>query len=154
MSPTPDSALADPQQIIADLQQRLAESTAERDEAKRKLKECTAEHDEALEQQTATAEVLQVINASPGNLAPVFDAMLEKAVRLCGGIKGVLWTINGEHARLAASRGLPTEFVTLLREHGERGTNRMLQRVMHGEHLFQFNVSESELYRSGDSLAK
>jgi two-component system, NtrC family, sensor kinase len=110
---------------------------------------------EALEQQTATAEVLQVINASPGELQPVFNSMLEKAIRLCDAVEGVLWVIDGERGRVAAAQGLPAEFVDLLRASGAAGTNPLLQRVSRGEHLIRFlDTAEHELYRSGDQLAK
>jgi GAF domain-containing protein len=93
---------------------------------------------EALEQQTATTEVLQVINSSPGNLPPVFDAILKKAHTLCGAAHGNLWTYDGELFHPVATPGNP-RFAEWLRDHSSvpPGPGTVLERIVRGEAFVQ-----------------
>jgi signal transduction histidine kinase/DNA-binding response OmpR family regulator len=90
-----------------DMAAQLQESYAD---LEKKVEDRTHELTESLEQQTATAEVLQVISSSPGELHPVFEAMLQNAVRICAAKFGNLWVREGDKFRIVAIHGAPQEY--------------------------------------------
>jgi class 3 adenylate cyclase len=133
---------ADLRQTIAELQRQLGERTAERDEA--------------LERETATAEVLQVINDSPGDLAPVFDAMLEKALRLGEATHGHLALYDGELFRTAAVRG-KKELAEWFRQRApwRAATGSTAERIIAGEPIAHIaDVMDDDAYRQGNPVRR
>src|SRR5205085_10116209 len=93
---------------VAVLRRRLAEREAELAAHKTELAA-------ALDRETATSEVLQVINASRGELAPVFDLILKKALHLCAASYGGVSTYDGERFHVAARRGSTPEYLEFMR---------------------------------------
>jgi two-component system NtrC family sensor kinase len=85
----------------------------------------TRERDEALEQQTATSEVLKFISGSPSELKPVFDAILERATRICEAKFGTMWLREGDAFRVVALHNAPPAYE-------ERRRNRLI-------HLFDLH---------------
>ena len=112
---------------------------------------------ESLQQQTATADVLRVISSSPGELEPVFQAMLANATRLCEASYGGMWLCEGDAFRAAGHYGnLPSEFV----ERWRRGTlfqpipNLPMVRAIKTRRPFQVDdLRTSDAYREGYPMA-
>jgi HAMP domain-containing protein len=90
-----------------DMAAKLQESYADLEQ---KVEDRTHELTQALDQQTATSEVLRVISSSPGELGPVFDAMLQNAVRICDAKFGNLWVREGDKFRIVAIHGGSQEY--------------------------------------------
>ena len=98
-----------------DMAGKLQESYAD---LEHKVEQRTHELSEALEQQTATSEVLSVISSSPGELEPVFQAMLVNAIRLCEAQTGNLFLYDGKDFRTAALHGASSEYAETRRRAG------------------------------------
>ena len=102
---------------------------------------------EALEQQTATSEVLRVISSSPGELQPVFQALLENATKLCDASYGVMWLCEGDAFRGAAFHGdLPAAFIEQYGTPFQPSPETALARVA-STHM-PVNIADTHEYRA------
>ncbi len=130
----------------ADLRKQLDRRTRELAKTRKLLKE-------ALEQQRATSEVLQVINSSPVELAPVFDAMLKRAMQLCEAAFGGLWVFEGDRYVAAALCGVPPAYASYLRRTSlVPGPHTAPYRFLNGERsaIQNKDLAAEEAYSTGD----
>jgi len=107
---------------------------------------------QSLEQQTATADVLRVISSSPGELQPVFEAMLDKAMQLCEAAFGGMWTLEAGRYTAVALRGVPQPYAAFLAETTlVPGPGTAPYRFLHGERfVHNIDLASEEAYRAGD----
>jgi GAF domain-containing protein len=120
------------------------------------LRQRTTDLTEALEQQTATSEVLRVISSSAGVLQPVFERVLENATRLCHARFGNLFQLRGDEFQYIASHGVPSVFTVRIKQH-PRGTLRehqytpLARMVRTKKVVHVIDLTEDESYRKRDA---
>ena len=112
---------------------------------------------ESLQQQTATADVLKVISRSAGELRPVFETMLAKAVELCEASFGAMWLVEGEGYRNVAMHGdLPPAYVERWRRgtlHLPKADIPMVRAIRSRETVHTPDMRKEKAYLDGDPLA-
>jgi signal transduction histidine kinase/DNA-binding NarL/FixJ family response regulator len=115
--------------------------------AKMTVAALTRELSAALEQQAATSDVLQVISSSPGELEPVFDAVLANATRLCDASYGAMWLKQGDHFRNVAFHGELSDAYKELWRNATIGPTAPLGRVAHSRKPLQIaDLREDKTY--------
>ena len=126
-------------------------------EKNRALTEAHAQVTEALEQQTATAEILRVISSSPTDVQPVFDAITQSAVRLSGALMGGVYRFDGELLHLVGSFGVNPEALAL---HASRFPTRPSRDIFAGRALLDRamvqvpDVLQDPEYERGQEFAR
>ena len=128
MSARPDGTLEDLEQTIADLRR---------------------ERDEGLAREAALAEVLQVINSSPDDLAAVFDAVLEKATRLCEADGGYFLRYQDGNHTFAAGHGLQPELAAFLSQHSQPPAGSPAALVVQGAPYIHITDLKDDDYQRG-----
>ena len=115
----------------------------------------TRELTELLEQQTATSEVLQVISSSPGDLQPVFDTMLENAVRICDAKFGNIYRWDGDALHHVAALNTPAAFAEARKNAPFRPApiNPVSQMIATKAPIHFDDAMETEAYLTGDPVA-
>ena len=120
------------------------------------LRQSTGDLTESLEQQTATSEVLQVISSSPGDLEPVFAAMLEKAVRICDAKFGNIYRWDGKTLKVVAMHNTPRAFAEFRRRTPYRPSSGYIGRMVATKkvvHIVDAAVGEPYTSRASATVA-
>ena len=119
------------------------------------LRQRTADLSESLQQQTATSEVLKVISSSPGELAPVFEAILANAIQICGAKFGNLFLCEGDAYRISAYHNTPPALIEFFRRAPIRpGPTLPISRAAKERRPVQsMDVTTEQFYVDGDSVA-
>lgn len=123
---------------------------------KRELAECRAERDQAMAQQAATGNILGVINASRGDLAPVFTTILDNALDLCEAAFGFVTTYDGDRFECVAQRGVPDSLAAYFSKGMDQPRPGDAHwRLIAGEELVHNrDQMDEEAYRQGNPLRR